>query len=64
MTKQKMEQNINKEIEQLSSMMKRYEKLSEETKDETTRLMHEQRYNELNQRKYEALVIRYSLFGY
>lgn len=64
MTKQYMEKLINDEINDLTEMQQREVKYFEETEDETTREMHEKAYERLSARKYEALIIRNSLFGY
>ena len=64
MTKQAMEAIINNEVKELDEMMKREAQAFEETQDETTRDMHKTAWHHLSQRKHEALIIRYSLFGY
>lgn len=64
MTKATMEEIINNEIKELELMQQREANAFEENEDETTRDMHKSAYERLSARKHEALVLRYSLFGY
>ena len=64
MTKKQIEQSINREIEELDIMLKRDERIALESEDETTREMYQESCKRLQARKYEALVIRYSIFEY
>ena len=55
---------INNEINELSQMQESELEAFKITEDETTREMHKNAYERLRARKYEALIIRNSLFGY